>query len=101
MVNKILATAALSLFAATSSAAPGQPATKWTILSIATLGPQTVMTTYGTYSTQSACVSALKSIVAKNPYLNEYNGTPVSEYDMGATVMCVPGTGGSVTQTVQ
>lgn len=104
MLKTMLAAAALSLSLVTSAVAgPGQPPAikSWTILSIASWGPQTVMSTYGTYRTQSACVSALKSIVAKNPYLNEYNGVPIGEYDVGATVMCVPGTGGSVMQSAQ
>lgn len=102
MLKKFLASIILSTVTATAIATPGQPpAKKWTILSIASFGNNSVVSTYGTYNTQSQCIAAMKSIIAKNPYITESNGLPLPEYDMGVTVSCVPGTGGSVMQTTQ
>lgn len=94
MLKTMLATSVLSLgLIASAVAGPGQPPAikSWTILTI--IPGETATTTYGTFRTYSSCVSALKSIVASNPHLNEYDGTPIDSYDTEPTLMCVPGTG--------
>jgi len=103
MLKAMLATAVLSLGLVTSAVAgPGQPpAARWTIMTIVGGMSGSLMTTYGTYRTQSACLSSLKSIVARNPFLRESDGiTPIDWYDTTPTLMCITGTGGLVMDTV-
>ena len=103
MLKTMLATAVLSLSLVTSAiAGPGQPpAMRWKIMTIVGGMSGSLMTTYGTYRTQSACVSSLKSIVARNPFLRESDGvTPVDWFDTTPTLLCIPGTGGLVMDTV-
>jgi hypothetical protein len=103
MLKTVLAAAVIALSLTTSAlAGPGQPpAPKWTIMTVIGGMSGSLMTTYGTYNSRSACLSSLKSIVTRNPYLRESDGvTPINWYDTTPTVMCITGVGGVVMDTI-